>query len=702
MDPPTQIPNLLLPDLVQNGKTEPNILIFWNICTSAIRLLRPTGVEPVTLIEAIADDRANNPLLPLRVHKFMRAVSGLWSCLNPSCTGERPTEWPFGALAFERAERCGHCHAPLFEISDCRDCGEPYLGAFDRGGLLAPAATAPDLDEFAAASEREDETSLGEDEEGSASVASAMTPGRLRLIATRAIPRMTEIAVYPATGALPDRRDAGAHISITSLSWDGSCPACHAAQRVGEEGPIRPFRFGAPFLIAAAPVFLDSVRPMDQSEGLLPGEGRRLLSSTDSRQGTARFAANIETNSERAYVRGYLYHLVQKSATIEIVDRKAALACVERLLEGMRAPQADDAALPEARLSPPAADAIVRLLARRDRLTLFANEPFDLAALSNDPFISLFAAARVRGADVRLGLERALLEGLNTAQRLGLRDAAVRHSFSLWFAQCPVPPNGSALIATLESGAAITGWCSRDRVAATIGAGWGSGQTAPIVQGAMSAGIEFAPIDPTLLLPKTGAGVRVIAADQGRSLRLFGNWFAHLVQEELEALGLWGIGALAEIRYSDRYLRSPLSVVLTLRALAGLRDALAGKHAKIPLSLLSSPLDARNDQTPYLSFHDWQNSADREAVIQRLAQSFGFDAVIDLTGTQHAREPRIGYRDGRAVRIYLDQGFAYWRVASRERFDFSASPGRQAKQLEDAAPLIVGNGNTYFVVTRVP
>jgi DEAD/DEAH box helicase domain-containing protein len=287
MDPPTQIPNLLLPDLAQNGKTEPNILIFWNICTSAIRLLRPTGVEPVTLIEAIADDRANNPLLPLRVHKFMRAVSGLWSCLNPSCTGERPTEWPFGALAFERAERCGHCHAPLFEISDCRDCGEPYLGAFDRGGLLAPAATAPDLDEFAAASEREDETSLGEDEEGSASVASAMTPGRLRLIATRAIPRMTEIAVYPATGALPDRRDAGAHISITSLSWDGSCPACHAAQRVGEEGPIRPFRFGAPFLIAAAPVFLDSVRPMDQSEGLLPGEGRRLLSFTDSRQGTA-------------------------------------------------------------------------------------------------------------------------------------------------------------------------------------------------------------------------------------------------------------------------------------------------------------------------------------------------------------------------------------------------------------------------------
>ena len=63
---------------------------------------------------------------------------------------------------------------------------------------------------------------------------------------------------------------------------------------------------------------------MGQREGLLPADGRRLLSFTDSRQGTARFAANIETNSERAYVRGYLYHLVQKSGSIDS-ERAVAL-----------------------------------------------------------------------------------------------------------------------------------------------------------------------------------------------------------------------------------------------------------------------------------------------------------------------------------------------------------------------------------------
>ena len=82
----------------------------------------------------------------------------------------------------------------------------------------------------------------------------------------------------------------------------------------------------------------------------------------------------------------------------EIVHRKAALGCVERLLGGMRAPQADDAAVPEARLSPPAGDAIVRRLAHGDQLTLFASEPFDFVVFSEEPFVgSLCRRACPRG-----------------------------------------------------------------------------------------------------------------------------------------------------------------------------------------------------------------------------------------------------------------------------------------------------------------
>lgn len=44
-----------------------------------------------------------------------------------------------------------------------------------------------------------------------------------------------------------------------------------------------------------------------------PSQGRQLLSFTDSRQGTARFAARIEKLSARNYIRSFIYHAVQRT-----------------------------------------------------------------------------------------------------------------------------------------------------------------------------------------------------------------------------------------------------------------------------------------------------------------------------------------------------------------------------------------------------
>ena len=81
------------------------------------------------------------------------------------------------------------------------------------------------------------------------------------------------------------------------------------------------------------------------------------------------------------------------------------------------------------------------------------------------------------------------------------------------------------------------------------------------------------------------------------------------MREELEPLGLWQPGKVSELRYSDCYVRSPLTIAVTLRALAGLCNTLVGKGARIPVSLVSSPLDNRKSQIPYLIYHDWQRGA---------------------------------------------------------------------------------------------
>ena len=288
------------------------------------------GVDAASLIEAVAlaGSHQDRPLLPLRVHQFIRAIPGLWTCFNPACAGSRPAGWPFGGMAFQRGEACRHCDSLTFEVVSCSECGEPWLNAFDHGARLLPAVIAHDGDEFAAATARE--TDEAEDGEGEAPPATNMQAGQRRLVGLRTLAGLVERAIDPRTGALPERRSAGIPIWISRATLDGSCPCarCHATQRPGKAGPLWPFRFGAPFLIQnATPTMLEGVSDRSRPGGELPAQGRQLISFTDSRQGTARFAANIETVSERSYVRGFIYHAVQKAAAPPALlpEQRAAL-----------------------------------------------------------------------------------------------------------------------------------------------------------------------------------------------------------------------------------------------------------------------------------------------------------------------------------------------------------------------------------------
>ena len=303
-------------------------------------LLAPTGLPVPEILSAIADDgdRQRDPILPLRFHGFLRAVPGLWSCINPDC-GKSPEGWPFGAVLPERSECCPSCSAPVLEINACRECGEPWLDCEERDGHLQPRYTPPVIDEFAALRDRES----SEDMDNAPDPAREQGPIRplydgVRLaVGTRALDGCHQAHIDPKTGQRFDRAEEGTIVFHTHSPE--SCGACEASEgRLGDV--LRPFRFGAPFLIgSAAPVMLEGVprRPVNpQDKFAPPAEGRQLLSFTDSRQGTARFAANLQTNSERSFVRGHLYHAVQGSIAMssegdaDVTALRSELAALEQ------------------------------------------------------------------------------------------------------------------------------------------------------------------------------------------------------------------------------------------------------------------------------------------------------------------------------------------------------------------------------------
>jgi ATP-dependent helicase YprA (DUF1998 family) len=280
----------------------------------------PLGASAPQLVAALSRASRTLPngeterLAPVRVHAFERAVPGLWSCINPNCSVRIP-DWPFGAVLAERADQCPHCAAPVLELISCTACGEVYLEGIETGTRLSAPLRNPPRDEFAFDGGREVEADDSEGDDGSPDA------------------KPTELsqdhlfAVAPTVDARPfwiePREDGwrvldGATEKSLTLRAErhggySACPHCKPAG--GRRDILRPVRFGAPFILGnAAPILLEAVAPADGTpDEKLPAGGRRLLSFTDSRQGTARMAAKLQTESERNFVRSFIYHQVQAS-----------------------------------------------------------------------------------------------------------------------------------------------------------------------------------------------------------------------------------------------------------------------------------------------------------------------------------------------------------------------------------------------------
>ena len=67
--------------------------------------------------------QGNNPVLSLRAHYFMRAISGLYACANADCQGINPAVPMYGHLTTYKASVCPECGVPLLEIVQCKRCG---------------------------------------------------------------------------------------------------------------------------------------------------------------------------------------------------------------------------------------------------------------------------------------------------------------------------------------------------------------------------------------------------------------------------------------------------------------------------------------------------------------------------------------------------------------------------------------------------
>lgn len=252
--------------------------------------------------------------LRLRAHLFQRTVQGLWSCFNKNCTEKHTTHlkhgWPYGYVYTQQRTRC-ECGSPVFEVAFCKECNEPHLLAIDKNGLLSQWEASAE-DEFSLLSESSEEDDVKIEQE----------PEEFK--------RLVVLSTHHNENYLPKYFDSlsasfqvekGESVSLGFSAHEKICANTECSYSGGKLGfPWRRALLGVPFFVAnAVPTVLEYCPDYRQDNGektvhgpqSLPGRGRRLITFTDSRQGTARLTVRMQQEAERNRLRGLVVEILR-------------------------------------------------------------------------------------------------------------------------------------------------------------------------------------------------------------------------------------------------------------------------------------------------------------------------------------------------------------------------------------------------------
>lgn len=255
-----------------------------------------------------ATDKDGTAFLPLRAHIFHQTLSGLWCCSYENCPDKalyspelNNAKWPFGQLFLSPRNHCT-CGAPAYELVACEDCSEVFLSAKESCGTVSQSANEAVIDEF--------ELEI-ENEEGVEIEAEENVDGHTHqiLITNRSFDKTGITHIHRHTRKFVEANDPNA-LKIIAYENGGSdigCPACQAKIAPGDRG-FRKGRIGAPFLLGGLLPTLLEFAPDGEHPADRPYRGRRLLTFSDSRQGTARLAVKLQQDAERTKARSWIYH----------------------------------------------------------------------------------------------------------------------------------------------------------------------------------------------------------------------------------------------------------------------------------------------------------------------------------------------------------------------------------------------------------
>lgn len=271
-------------------------------------------LEWIDLMTGTKRTQHEEPFLKLRAHFFQRMLHGLWSCLDSACTHKsKPlidSNWQFGEVYVSQRSHC-ECNGPVLELVFCQECASPHLIGEEHQGLLKQTNTYV-KDEFALHQDQNEENTDKTNTSGQS------------IVVTQAneVNPAYNIRINQKTGQIGLISQDPISTMRYATQQLAICSECNHENKNGTAFFRRAY-LGAPFYIAnAVPTVLEfcpdpSLKDTDgRSPEQLAGRGRRLITFTDSRQGTARLAIRMQQEAERSRLRGLVFQALRNKQSL--------------------------------------------------------------------------------------------------------------------------------------------------------------------------------------------------------------------------------------------------------------------------------------------------------------------------------------------------------------------------------------------------
>lgn len=286
---------------------------------------KQAGDKVVALVELAVRarrDPESSPLLPARYHVFIRALEGAYVCLNAEGhTSDQPR------IFLNRREKCPHCNSIVWELRTCARCGMGYLiGQLSKNGSVINFSSHSILDQ-----ELRSETcgftftqqlvEIDEDEAVSEGTSLEDTPDIFDDPWTLCLScGAIEQGVNASTGCTCEKNFPKLNLNrlsdklIEGRDSHVMIKQCVSCGSHNNQGIVLPFLTGqdAPVSVLATSLYQNLPAADDMEMLSLPGEGRKLLVFSDSRQDAAFFAPYLERTYQQILRRRLLLQTIEE------------------------------------------------------------------------------------------------------------------------------------------------------------------------------------------------------------------------------------------------------------------------------------------------------------------------------------------------------------------------------------------------------